>query len=89
MEGRTTLIIAHRLSTINLADRIVLLEGGRIVATGTHQELLRTEPRYSRTLSQIQEEQTEAAAKGDDRDAPTQIKDEDIAPIDRPLNGEV
>src|SRR5690606_1976268 len=36
LEGRTTLIIAHRLSTISLADRVLLLEGGRIVAAGTH-----------------------------------------------------
>ncbi|MDT5047241.1 MAG: ATP-binding cassette, subfamily bacterial, partial [Mycobacterium sp.] len=46
MEGRTTLIIAHRLSTISLADRVVLLDGGRVLADGTHAELLATEPRY-------------------------------------------
>ena len=81
MEGRTTLIIAHRLSTINLADRIVLLQNGRIVATGTHHELLRTDPRYAATLHQMEEEEMEAAAKGDDRDAPTAIG-ADIGPID-------
>jgi ATP-binding cassette subfamily B protein len=40
MEGRTTFIIGHRLSTIALADEIVVLEGGRIAARGTHEELV-------------------------------------------------
>ena len=42
MRGRTTIIIAHRLSTIALADEIVVLEHGRIVARGTQTELLET-----------------------------------------------
>lgn len=48
MEHRTTIIIAHRLATILKADRIVVLEHGRIVASGTHAQLLETNPLYAR-----------------------------------------
>ena len=46
MQGRTTFVIAHRLSTISLADEIVVLEGGRLAARGTHAELLESSPLY-------------------------------------------
>jgi ATP-binding cassette subfamily B protein len=46
MQGRTTLIIAHRLSTISLADEVVVLDHGRIVARGTQGELAETSPVY-------------------------------------------
>jgi ATP-binding cassette subfamily B protein len=48
MKGRTTLVVAHRLSTIRSADRIVVLEGGRIVERGRHSDLLERSGRYAR-----------------------------------------
>ncbi len=51
MEGRTTIVIAHRPGTIALADTVVLLDGGRVVATGRHQDLLDREPRYRAVLA--------------------------------------
>ena len=55
MKGRTTLIVAHRLSTIGLADRVVLVEDGTIIADGTHASLLETEPRYAKVLASASE----------------------------------
>jgi ATP-binding cassette subfamily B protein len=49
-QGRTTLVIAHRLSTIQEADRIVVLEEGRILDVGSHQELLMREPAYKKMV---------------------------------------
>lgn len=64
MQGRTTLIIAHRLATVINADRIAVIEEGRIVATGTHDELLTTSPLYKH-LAELQFSQPVLAGKED------------------------
>ena len=51
MRGRTTLIIAHRRSTLNLADRIVVLDQGRVADSGTHQELSERCPLYRQLIT--------------------------------------
>lgn len=51
MRGRTTLLIAHRRSTLNLADRIAVLDGGRLADLGTHEELQARSPLYRRLLT--------------------------------------
>jgi ATP-binding cassette subfamily B protein len=60
MRGRTTLIIAHRLSTISLADRVILLDQHKVVADGTHAELLASTPLYAEVLAQAGEFEAEA-----------------------------
>ena len=54
MAGRTSIVIAHRLSTVQHADRIVVLDAGRIVETGRHDELLEIENGLYRKLHALQ-----------------------------------
>jgi len=56
LQHRTTLVIAHRISTIALAKRVILLEDGRVVAEGTHEELLASVPLYAEVLAQTTSE---------------------------------
>jgi ABC-type multidrug transport system fused ATPase/permease subunit len=60
MRNRTTFVIAHRLSTIVNADRIAVLEDGRIIAIGKHAELLQTCPLYQK-LYKLQKAKEENA----------------------------
>jgi ATP-binding cassette subfamily B protein len=59
--NRTTLLIAHRMSTISLADRVVLLDEGKVAADGTHAELAAAVPRYLEILAQAAGEEAEVA----------------------------
>ncbi len=54
MKGRTSIVIAHRLATIRRADLIIVLNNGRIVETGTHDQLLKSENGLYRNLSEMQ-----------------------------------
>ena len=62
MQERTTIVIAHRLATVIHADQIAVMDQGRVVALGTHQQLLRTSPLYSRLAElQFRQETVQAA----------------------------
>jgi ATP-binding cassette subfamily B protein len=69
MAGRTTFVIAHRLSTIALADEIAVLEGGRLVAKGTHDELLQTDSLYREIVEKGLPDQVFLTRKPSERQA--------------------
>jgi ATP-binding cassette subfamily B protein len=66
LQSRTTIVIAHRLSTISLADRVVLLEGGRVIASGTHAELMASDPRYAEVLAHADEPEGDGPEPADE-----------------------
>lgn len=63
MADTTTLVIAHRPSTVTLADRVALLEEGRITAVGTHAELLRSSEHYRHVISSLEDAEAEENAR--------------------------
>ena len=62
MEGRTSFIIAHRLSTIKRADRILVIEDGRITESGSHRELIRAGGHYYNLYTRQFRREREAVA---------------------------
>ena len=60
MKGRTTLLVAHRRSSLNIADKIAVIDGGRVVAFGSHEELSATSALYRGLLSGLEEDEAEA-----------------------------
>jgi len=77
LDATTSLIIAHRPSTVALADRVAVLQGGRVTAVGTHQELLATDPHYRYIISSLEEDYE---AHEQDRGAPGPDPDPDPDP---------
>ncbi|MEE9280265.1 MAG: ABC transporter ATP-binding protein [Myxococcota bacterium] len=79
MKGRTTLIVAHRLSTIRLADRVALLDGGKVAATGTHEQLMLEVPEYAEILRRAERDFLAAEEQRHEEEPPARIE----APADR------
>jgi ATP-binding cassette subfamily B protein len=73
MAGTTSLVIAHRPSTVALADRVAVLQDGRITAVGTHSELLATDTHYRYVISSLEEDWEQAGRSLDDVDGPSTL----------------
>jgi ATP-binding cassette subfamily B protein len=69
MRDRTTIVIAHRLATVLEADRIIVMDHGRVIAQGTHAELVRSNELYGR-LAALQFSDTSAGATARTEDRP-------------------
>ncbi len=63
LAATTALVVAHRPSTVTLADRVALLEAGRITAVGTHSELLRDSEHYRHVISSLEDEEARIAGQ--------------------------
>jgi len=86
MEGRTTFVIAHRLSTLRRADQVVVLKRGRIIQTGTHEQLLQSSGYYRDVaLLQIADAKTAALL---DESMPAAVETDEPGSIEMMLNSE-
>ena len=74
--GRTTILIAHRLSTIAAADRVLFIAGGKVAASGSHLDLLRSTPEYAAALTDITDTRRDDHAR-----APTDSSRHKDAPV--------
>src|SRR5207342_984222 len=72
LAGRTSLIVAHRVSTLHLADRVVLLDGGRVADDGTHEELMARNAAYRELLTGLDADA--AASVGDTIETLTELE---------------
>jgi ATP-binding cassette subfamily B protein len=83
LEGRTTILVAHRRSTLRLADRIVVVDGGRVVASGQHEDLLATSALYRGLLAGPDDAIVEDAA-----DLPEQVDGVTVSAWQAPVQTE-
>ncbi len=91
LRGRTTIVIAHRAATIALADTVVLLDNGRVAATGTHEGLLATNDRYREVLAayalhdaEVADEDAVAAEPTDDESIDEEVAADAAADLAEP-----
>jgi len=86
MRGRTSVVIAHRLSTVRAADKIVVLDRGRVKEEGRHQELVRRGGLYARLYrQQFAEPGTGAPVPGSDGEA--EDTGAEVLPVEPPAAG--
>ena len=88
MTGRTTLILAHRLSSVIDADRILVLDHGRVVESGRHDALIRQDGLYRRLMQPQLPAETGSAEPGPDLGSPTAAAPDDATPPLQPIDAD-
>ena len=83
LKDTTALVVAHRPSTVMLADRVALLEAGRITAVGRHSDLLRESEHYRHVISSLELSEREARDPSDVMDAPAASREEPFDALEK------